>query len=402
MAVLERPAHVPADRVVDFDIFDFPVEEVDYQQALKAQLADGKPDLLWTPRNGGHWIMTRFDGIATVLADSDHFSSRHITVPPDTSGRPPLVPLQLDPPDHTPYRALLQQTLSPKAVGALGEAARALAIELIEGFKADGQCEFISAFAQHLPIAIFMNIVGLPESDRPMLTEMAERALRGDDSAERTQAAIDIGAYGMRKVMERRAHPGSDLISRIATAEVDGQPIGDQQLAGLVTLLLLGGLDTVASSLGFFAQFLARHPEHRRQLVEHPELIPNAVEELLRRFPIAILARQVRSDMPYDGVTLHAGDMVLAPTPLSGLDETRFADPLSVDFNRERPGLNATFGGGAHRCPGSMLARTELRVFLEEWLKRIPDFAIAPGADVKVSARSVATITALPLVWSTD
>jgi len=398
--VAPRPANVPDDRVVDFDLYDFPVEGMEYQKAMKEQIADGKPELIWTPRNGGHWIMTRFEGIAAVLSDTDHFSSHQIMVPVPDNGRPPLVPLQLDPPDHAEYRALLQQALSPKAVGQLGESARALSIQLIDGFKADGECEFISAFAQHLPIAIFMNIVGLPESDRPTLTQIAERALRGATEQERNEAGAAIGAYGMQKVMERRANPGDDLISRIATAQIKGKPIGDYELAGMVTLLLLGGLDTVASSLGFFAQFLARHPEHRRQLIDNPAMIPTAVEELLRRFPIATLAREVKSDLEIYGVTLKAGDMVVAPTTLSGLDDRKFVDPLTVDFTRDRPGLNATFGGGIHRCVGSMLARTELRVFLEEWLPRIPDFDIAPGADVKVSARSVATITSLPLVWT--
>lgn len=167
----------------------------------------------------------------------------------------------------------------------------------------------------------------------------------------------------------------------------------------MILLLLLGGLDTVASTLGFYAQFLATHPEHRRKLVEDPDLIPNANEELLRRYAIAILAREVTQDLEMGGVKIRKGDMVLAPTPMDGLDEHKFADPLTVDFDRVKPGANSTFGGGVHRCVGSMLARTELRVFLEEWLKRIPDFAIKPGTNPQVSARSVATITSLELVW---
>lgn len=399
MTGLNAPAHVPADRIINFDLYDFPIEGLDYQGSMREIFNSNPAQVLWTPHNGGHWIAKTHEDVATVLADSDHFSSRRIMVTAEDQERPPLVPLQLDPPHHAGYRALLQAALSPKAVGKLGDRARELSIELIEGFRKDGHCEFIGQFAQHLPIAIFMEIVGLPAEDREKLTGICETAMRGKSEDERNAAAGQLMGYGMAKVAERRANPGSDLISTIVKAEVDGKPIDDFSLTGMILLLLLGGLDTVASTLGFYAQFLATHPEHRRQLVEHPELIPNANEELLRRFPIAILAREVKADVEMGGVTMKAGDMVLAPTPMDGLDADKFGEPLSVDFNREKPGANSTFGGGVHRCVGSMLARTELRIFLEEWLKRIPDFTVKPGTSPQVSARSVATITALELEW---
>ncbi|WP_374526927.1 cytochrome P450 [Novosphingobium sp.] len=398
-SAIERPANVPADRVIDFDIYDFPVEGLEYQASMRSIFQANPAQVLWTPRNGGHWIVKNNADVAKVLADNDHFSSRRIMVTTEDQTRPPLVPLQLDPPHHAPYRALLQAALSPKAVGKLGERARELSIELIDGFKADGHCEFIGQFAQHLPIAIFMEIVGLPSEDRPYLTEIAEVAMRGASEEERNEAGAKLMAYGMGTVAERRANPGTDLISTIVKAEVEGKPIDDFPLTGMILLLLLGGLDTVASTLGFYAQFLATHPEHRRKLVEHPDLIPNANEELLRRFPIAILAREVKADVEFGGVAMKAGEMVMVPTQMDGLDEHKFADPLTVDFDRVKPGANSTFGGGVHRCVGSVLARTELRIFLEEWLKRIPDFEVKPGSEPKVSARSVATITTLELVW---
>ncbi len=394
-----RPDNVPADRVFDFDVYDFDIENAEYQVALKALNAPGVPELFWTPHHGGHWIVTRAADIHTVLTDYEHFSSRSITVP-RMEGMPPLKPLQVDPPEHMKYRLLLAGALSPKAVVPLGEAARELAIELIEGFKARGECEFIGEFAQHLPIAIFMKLVDLPEADRGLLTGLAENAMRGKTEDIRNMARMQLAGYGMQKVAERRANPGDDLISTIALARVDGELLDDMTLTGMVTLLLFAGLDTVASMLGFFARFLAMHPGHRRQLIEDPSLIPNAVEEMLRRYPIALLAREVVTDFEFGGVTLRKGDMVAAPTPLDGLDERKFDQPLEVDFARKTT-IHSTFGAGAHRCMGSMLARTELRIFLEEWIKRIPDFEVKPGAHVEISARSVATITALPLVWKT-
>ena len=222
--------------------------------------------------------------------------------------------------------------------------------------------------------------------------------MRGATDEIRGAARLKIAGYGMQKVKERRANPGSDLISTIAIARIDGELLDDFTLTGMITLLLMAGLDTVASTLGFFARFLALNPAHRRQLVADPSLIPNAVEELLRRFPVAILAREVRKDCEFAGVSVKAGEMVVAPTQLYGLDERKFEAPVGVSFTRDKP-IHATFGGGVHRCMGSMLARAELRIFLEEWLKRIPEFSVKPGAKVRVSARAVATITELPLVW---
>lgn len=398
---VEYPSHVHASQVFDFDIYDLGLAGAEYQAALRRLHESDVPEVFWTTKNGGHWVVTRSTEINAVLSDTAHFSSRYINVPktPPEREMPPLKPLQVDPPDHMKYRNLLMAALSPKAVQGLGENARALAIELIEGFRARGECEFVSEFAQHLPVAIFLNIVDLPESDRPYLTQLTEVVVRSDDESQRQAALQKIGVYGMQKVRERRAHPGSDLISSLATAKVDGKELDDFALTGMMTLLLLAGLDTVASMMGFFARFLATNPDHRRQLVSNPASMQNAVEELLRRYPIANLARVVKEDVDFGGVAMKAGDMVVVPTALDGLDDRRFSDPLKVDFSREKP-IHATFGGGVHRCMGSMLARTELRVFLDEWLKRIPDFQISPDADVTVSVRSVATITSLPLVWN--
>ncbi|MET0379530.1 MAG: cytochrome P450, partial [Spongiibacteraceae bacterium] len=393
-----KPDYVPADRVYDFDIYNFPVENAEYQLALKKLTAPNIPEVFWTPRNGGHWLVTRSVEINKVLSDYAHFSSRTVVVPKPDRPTPPFKPLQIDPPDHVKFRNIIAGHLSPKAVTQLAETARALTIELIEGFKAKGECEFISEFAQHLPIAIFMKIVDLPESDRGMLTDWAEVAMRGETDDERVGALMQFVGYGLQKTKERRTNPGTDMFSAIAAAKIDGEYLDDDTMGGMVLLMLTAGLDTVASMLGFFALFLARHPGHRQQLIADPSLIPNATEELLRRFPIAILAREVVEDYEFAGVTLRAGDMVVMPSQLDGLDDRRFENAETVDFSRKIP-THATFGGGTHRCMGAMLARTELRIFLEEWLKRIPDFEVKPGAEASVIARTVATITSLPLVW---
>ena len=395
------PEHVPPDRIIDFDVYDFPVNGTEYQRSMVDQLSVVPGEMIWTPRNGGHWIAKSAKTVMTVLSDAEHFSSRHTMVPKTEVHATPFIPLELDPPAHTPYRALLQQSLSPRKVRELNEKVRVRAVELIDGFKNDGRCEFMGDFAMHLPIEIFMRLVDLPMSDRLMLTGMAERSLRGETEAARQEAKGDIAGYGMAKVHERRLKPGDDLISRLALAEVDGERMSDATLTGMLSLLLIAGLDSVATVMGFMAHFLATSPDHRRQLLDDPGLIPHATEELIRRFPIVILAREVKADIDLGGVRLKAGDMVSAPTPLDNFDESKFPNPFEVDFARKRPSLNASFGGGVHQCMGAMLARSECSIFLEEWLKRIPDFRVEPGFSPTVEARVTATIPVLPLTWTT-
>jgi len=160
------------------------------------------------------------------------------------------------------------------------------------------------------------------------------------------------------------------------------------------------GLDTVSSGMGFMARFLAESPAHRRQLVEDPSLIPNAVEEMLRRFGVSTPSRQVSQDLEVAGVAMKAGDMVLMPVTLYGLDERVYPDPLSVDFRRKDASFSLVFGTGVHRCIGSFLARLELRIFLETWLERIPDFSIAPGQKPRARAGVVNSMLSLPLAWT--
>jgi cytochrome P450 len=392
------PSHVPAELVHDFDLYNVAVENGDYHAALKRLHDPGVPDIFWTPRNGGHWVATRGEDIYHIFKDYEHFSSNKLVVPRERNAPVPLPPISLDPPEQAKYRSLFAPALSPKAVSPLGEGARALAVELIEGFYPKGECEFVRDFAQHLPIGIFMRMVDVPSSDRAMLLHWADQQVRPTSEHERESSFHQLFAYAGQKVAERKAKPGSDLISQLTRSQVDGVPITAEALTPMIFLLLVGGLDTVASAMGFAARFLATSPSHRRELIDHPERIPNAVEELLRRFPVVNQGRIVVSDMEYKGVKMRAGDQIILPTTLHGLDDRKFDEPMRVDFSRPAP-IHSTFGNGAHRCPGSLLARTELKIFVEEWLKRIPDFRIKPGTAPGVRAGVNATIYSLPLVW---
>jgi cytochrome P450 len=393
----QTPEHVSPSLVYDFDIYNVEVEGGDYHAALKGLHGPDVPEIFWTPKNGGHWVATRGEDIYQIFKDSERFSSQKLVVPVERNTHR-LPPISLDPPEQAKYRRLIAPVLSPKAVAALADSARAQAIELIEDFYPRGGCEFVSEFAQHLPIGIFMRMVDVPAEDREKLLEWADQQVRPSSDVEREEGFRNIFTYAAQKVKERRVQPGMDVISQLTRAKIDGREITDEELIPLVSLLLIGGLDTVASAMGFAARFMATSPMHRQELIDHPDRISAAVEELLRRFPVVNQGRMVLHDIEYKGANMKAGEMIILPTTLHGLDDRKFEDPMGVNFQRPTP-IHSTFGNGAHRCPGSLLARTEMKIFLEEWLKRIPDFQVKPGAAVGVRAGVNATLFNLPLVW---
>lgn len=391
------PAHVPAELVVDFDLFNPPNMAGDVQLAW-AQLHDG-PEIVWTPRNGGHWIATRADDIEVMQLDYEHFSHQNMSLPRSDVDKGTL-PLSLDPPEHGPIRKLIMPAFGPKPMRAMGDVARASAIEIIEAILPHGQCEFVSTFGQPLPVNVFLTMVNLPLSDRQRIMPMAEACVRASDQEEKEAAYGMVTSYIAEFVRERGINPGDDIISQITHAEVAGRPISWEESLGISLLLLLGGLDTVASQLGFFAKFLAENPAKRRELIDEPRLIPFAVEELLRRFSIVNTARLITQDYTYNGVAFRAGDMIQLPKSLAGLDDRRYADPAQVDFRRLPSSLKqAAFGAGIHTCPGSVLARRELMIFLEEWLRRIPDFEIDPDKPLVLRSGMVNSIDELHLRW---
>ena len=387
------PEHVSADRVVDFDFMHPPGAEEDVHLAWKA-LHKG-PDIVWSPYNGGHWIATRAEDIESIQKDHAHFSYIRVTVPRSEDVR--LVPLELDPPEHTSYRTLIAPSFLPQAIASLEGDIRMLTVELIEGFKAKGECEFVSEFAKMLPIVIFLRLVDLPLDDRMELLEMAELATRGDFE-QRQRSQTMLAAYIGKWIRERASNPGKDLISLIVNSKINGEPISPERRFGMLVNVLFGGLDTVAAMMSFICRFLAEHPAECRRLAQNPELIHTAVDELIRRHGVTNTARVVVEDIEFNGVLLKEGDQIQVPTALFGLDDRRFDNPMEIDLER-KPVVHAAFGNGPHRCPGSFLARTEIKVFLQEWLMRIPEFKIKDGERPRCASGMVNGMLYLPLQW---
>jgi cytochrome P450 len=391
-----RPDHVPADLVRDVDMYNLIRDEEDAQEAWY-RAVQGAPDVFWTPRHGGYWIAIRGTMIEKIQEDWQHFSHRNFVIPKQGLGHPSM--LSMDPPEHTLLRRIIMPALNKSALAQLEEHARIAARQTLDRLAPLGECEFINDFATVLPIVVFLDMMGLPQADRAMLLPYVDKGTRSSSNAERAEAHAFMADYIHQHIEDRKRNPKPDLVTHIVNASVGERRINDGEIMGYCQLLLFGGLDTVASMIGFIARHLALHPENRRRLIEDPAILPTAIEELIRRHGLSNTAREVVEDIEFHGVHLKAGDMIQIPNLLYGMDDERHADPLKVDFDRPTPIRHAAFGNGPHICPGGILARREIKVFLQEWLARIPDFAIKPGTSPKIVTGMVNAVQEMHLVW---
>jgi cytochrome P450 len=391
------PAHVPEELVVEFDMRTVPDGQEDMQLAWRKAVG-GRP-LVYTPYNGGCWIPTEAEDIEAFYPDVQRLSNHDIFIPSHEGER--VLPGELDPPRHGQIRKAILSQLSASVIRNMEPRIRDCCVELIEDVRPKGRCEFISEFALALPISMFLELAGMPQSDKGRLQDMAERIARGHTVEIKEGGHKDLRAYLAGWIATRREKPSDDLISHILAYRIDGEtPLAPAEVEGLAMGVFLGGLDTIASSLGFIGRFLAENPEARDHIRATEGAKNHIVDELLRRFSIVSLGRVVAEDFEHKGVLLKRGDKVALSTFLHGLDPKRFTDPEKVDFNR-RGGILA-FGRGAHGCPGQPLARAELRIFLEEWLNRIPDFDVDLEEGYQVATGQVLAFKKLPLRWPAE
>lgn len=393
------PDHVPGHLIYDFDMYNpGDLSAISSQQAWAKLQAPGVPDLVWSRCNGGHWIATRAQLIRDAYADTARFSARCAILPREAAEINDFLPNTMDPPEHRPFRAMISRAVGLPLVDRMEEKVRELSISLIEDLRLKGQCNFTTDYAEPFPIRIFMLIAGLPESDIPRLKFLADQLTRPDGQMTFIEAKTAMFDY-MEPIIEKcRREPNDGVISQVANSDINGRPITVDEAKRVAALLLVAGLDTVVNFLSFCMEFMAKSPEHRKELRDNPEKIPAATEELLRRFSLVANARILTTDHEFNGVQLKEGDMILLPQMLAGLDERENACPMHVDFNREKVAHN-TFGHGVHLCVGQHLARREIMITLREWLARIPEFSIAPGAKIEHASGVVSAVKSLPLVW---
>ncbi len=394
------PAHVPADRVVDFDIYFPPDIERDYHAAWRALQSPAR-SLVWTTRNGGHWIATRGEDIRALWADAKRLSSEVLAVPRGLGAVMRFIPLQQDPPEHDPFRNAVMRGFASKFIVAIEPRVVENARTLIDGLAPRGGCDFVADFAEILPIDIFLTLIDVPREDRPMLRRLGAQLTRPDGSMTVEQLRQAADDYLAPYVEARLANPGEDLLSRILSVPIEGRAWTIDEARRMCRNILFGGLDTVAAMMGFVMLHLARHPADQQALRDDPGIIPDAVDELMRRYASVSVSRNCTEDFELDGVTLKEGDIVYLPSALHNLDPLSFPDADDVRFDRK---LNATkhstMGSGPHRCVGAGLARMEIIAMLREWLGRIPAFTLDPAQPVTMKGGNVGACVSLPLVWT--
>lgn len=393
------PDHVPSELVRNFNLFDFEGSSADVHRAWR-RVIETEPPIFYTPLFGGYWVLNRAELLEEVWPDAELFSSGlgGVGIPPTPKDFPPFLPIDSDDPFHRALRRPLNIALSPKAIGQLAITARSLTVDLIDGLIARGECDFVNEFSLIMPMELFLRIVDLPSSDRGYLISLAHDSIKNPDVQRRFAATKEMIAYVDTWVKKRVAEPGSDLISIVVTMDADGRRLSHDEQVGYITQLMFGGLDTVGGTMAMICKHLAEHPADRKYVAENITTNPGLVEELLRRYSIPSIARSLTRDVEFHGVQMKRGERVMLPTMVHGLDENRWDNAMEVDLQRD-PRDHMAFGKGIHRCPGANLARAEIRIFLEEWLKRIPDFEIDPEKEVRYQSGSVAGILTLPIVW---
>lgn len=398
------PAHIPMHLVRDFDLWAELTAQGENAYAWAAELHKTTPPIFWIPRLGflpGIWVPRRAEDLRRILQDPQTFSSVGLTPYAMLLGESwRLAPLEVDPPEHSKYRALLNPLFTPKKVEALEQDIRQLANQLIDEVQAQGRCDFNEAFAKPFPTLIFLTLMGWPLEDQPLFQHWTQTLIKSVDIQTVTDNARAITTWIRNHIAERRANPGDDFTSYLLTSEIDGRPLTDDEMLGINFLIFIAGLDTVTSCLGLFFRHLARHPEQQAQLRAHPELIGDAVEELLRSYSIVNMRRTVTCEVQIGDVLMKKGDLVLISTELANLDPEVFDDPANVDFLRSAGASpHMAFSYGVHRCVGSHLARRELRIAMELWLQRLPPLRIADNSTPKFNAFGVFGMEELHLQW---
>ena len=356
-----------------------------------------------TSRFGGAWLPTRYEDVAAIAYDTERFSSRSIIL---SNFRPPRElapiggspPISSDPPFHHDARKLLLPAFTKAEIAKQEARTRRFCHSLIDTFGQRDVVDAATEYAQHIPMRVIADMLGFPPEDGPQFRVFVENTLEGVNlpPEERMARMTQLFDYLVAQVHDHLDHPRDDLTSYLINAELHGHKLEPSHVVGTLVLLLIAGIDTTWSAIGASLWHLAKTPADRERLVAEPGLLPTATEEFLRAYAPVTMARLVKEDMHWRGVDMKADDWILLSFPAANRDPAQFdrADEVVIDREVNR---HAAFGLGIHRCLGSHLARMELRVALEVWLERVPEFALADPSAVTWAAGQIRGPRALPL-----
>ncbi|WP_260684349.1 cytochrome P450 [Rhodococcus sp. KBS0724] len=352
----------------------------------------------------GFWMLTRYDDVLEGFQRAEDFTT-NVTSALNPSRTVDLLPQHLHGAPHIAMRRVINPYFAPAAVRRLEEAATKRCIELIEELAPKGGCDFVSEFAIRYPTDMFLHLLGLPLEDGEFFLPWVDKVFDGffGGSKEEAKAAGDqIMDYFDKAVADRRKNPKDpkeDLVSRLIEATIDDQPIPHEDILTVCMTLMLAGLDTTRSALGYIFTHLAEHDDHRQELVEDPSLIPASLEEFIRLYPLVIQGgREVAQDTEFDDLEMSKGDVVWLGIGSANRDPRKFPDPDEYILGRTGVNQHLGFGAGAHRCLGMHLARLELQVVLREWHARIPNYRVAPDSELTERGGQLSLLS-LPLQW---
>ncbi|MBU6315335.1 MAG: cytochrome P450 [Acidobacteria bacterium] len=380
------------DWATDYDVFA--PEYLSDPFSIWSDLRERCP-IAHTDRWGGSWLPTRYEDVYEIAHDIETFPSGNgvAVVPlvdPNVAGEPappPLLasgipPISADPPLHTWTRRLVLPTMSPARVAEYEVFTRDLCRRLAGEIADRGEGDAAAGYAQQIPVRVIGHILGVPEEMSPTFVEWVRDVLEFAHDADRRRRGVGgILGYLQGAIAERQAEPKDDFITELLQSEHDGEPIGIPIVMGMCALLLIAGIDTTWSSIGSSMWHLAKHPDDRRRLLAEPDLMPTAIEELLRAYAPVTMARRLTADVEYKGCPMKAGERVLMNFPGANRDPEVFPEPDRVILDRQQ-NRHLAFGAGIHRCAGSNLARMELRVAIEEWLRVMPEYEITDQSKV--------------------
>lgn len=348
---------------------------------------------------GNSWHLLKHEDAFFALRHGEYFSSASSTpFPRDPSDYFYFLPIEIDPPAHRKYRAIVDPLVNPQAVLKWEERIRKLSNDLIDAVIDKGECEFTEDFARPLPVCVFLDLMGLPQDMRDQFVTWVVQLLKDLDPTKMVGTMKVIGDYLKTAIEDKRKNPDEGMISRIVHAAPNGEPLSEKEIFGFVFFVFIAGIDTVYATLNNMWYWLARNPERRHEIIGDPDNINAQVEELLRVFSVTFSGRILKQDLELRGVKMKAGDRITSILPACNYDPEIFPNPREVNFHRPRKPILA-FAGGVHSCMGAHLARLEIKIGMQEWLKRIPDFKVKPGAEIKYPPSAVVGPEPLPLVW---
>jgi cytochrome P450 len=345
------------------------------------------------------WLLIKYEDVFFVLRHPEIFTTAGATpFPRDPNDYFYMIPLEIDPPHHRKYRAMIDPMVSPRTVATMESSIRALANQLIDRFIDRGECEFTTDFGRPLPVSVFLGLMGLPQEMRDTFVGWAMGLLHAQDRKIAEVCMRETVAYLKQAIADKRQKPDDSVLSQIVHGDAAGEPLTPQEVFGFTFFLFIAGLDTVFATLNNVFVWFALNPDRRREVIANPDNIDATVEELLRVFSVTFSGRTLTRDYELRGVRMKKGDKITSILPSANYDPAAFDNPKDVNFRRKRK-PNLAFAGGVHSCMGAHLARLEMKICITEFLRRIPDFSLKEGTQIEYWPGGVVGPKSVPLRW---